>query len=315
MGGGGGGQPTSTTQTSIPEYAKPYMEGLLGQAAAATIGSPVKDPDTGEITFEGAPQREAYPYQRLSDPTAAQQQARQNVLGIQPIQGFQAGKNLTQEGIGGIRGIQDQFTGDTVGQYMSPYMQNVVDIQKGKAVEDAELSQLGANLGSVGQGTLGGSRQALQQQMREEQLAEQLGNIQATGQQQAYDSAMAQLERDRSAQMAKAEGIAGLGSQLADLDRADLQSRLGLFGVQEQIGRQQRAEDQALLDQKYQDFTTQQRDPLARLGFMSDILRGSGNLAGQGGRAVYDTGPSAFQQMAGLGLQGLGMYGAYGGFK
>lgn len=42
MGGGGGGQPTSTTQTSIPEYAKPYMEGLLGQAAAATIGSPVK---------------------------------------------------------------------------------------------------------------------------------------------------------------------------------------------------------------------------------------------------------------------------------
>jgi len=315
MGGGGGGQPTSTTQTSIPEYAKPYMEGLLGQAAAATIGSPVKDEETGQITFEPAPMRPVYEGTRLSDPTAAQQQARQNVLGIQPIQGFQAGKNLTQEGIGGIRGIPTEFTGDTVGQYMSPYMQNVVDIQKSKAIEDAQRSQLGADLGSVGQGTLGGSRQALQQQLREEALGEQLGTIQATGQQKAFDSAMAQLERDRAAQMSRAQGIAGLGSQLADLDRADLQSRLGLFGVQEQIGRQQRAEDQARLDQAYGDFLAQQRDPLSRLGFMSDILRGSANLAGTGGSAVYQAAPSPFQQMAGLGLQGLGLYGAYGGFK
>ena len=48
---------------------------------------------------------------------------------------------------------------------------------------------------------------------------------------------------------------------------------------------------------------------------MSDVLRGSGNLAGTGGRAVYEAGPSQFQQLAGLGLSGLGLYGAYGGFR
>jgi hypothetical protein len=35
-GGGGGGQPTNTTQTTttIPEYARPYVERMLGKAEA-----------------------------------------------------------------------------------------------------------------------------------------------------------------------------------------------------------------------------------------------------------------------------------------
>ena len=313
--GGGAQQPTSVSQTSIPEYAKPYMEGLLGQAAAATIGAPVKDPETGKITFEEGPEYQAYGGQRMADTPLAQQQARQNILGIQPLQGFGTGKQLTQEAVAGVRGIPMEFTGDTVSQYMSPYMQNVVDVQKRKAVEDAQRTQLGANLGAATQGTLGGSRQALMQGLREQQLGEQLGDIQATGQQKAYDSAMAQLERDRGARFAQAQGLAGLGTQLGELDQRDLQSRLGLFGLQEQVGRQQRAENQALLDQQYADFQRQQRFPLDQIGFMSDVLRGSGNLAGTGGRAVYDAGPSTFQQLAGLGLSGLGLYGAYGGFK
>ena len=32
--GGGGGQPANTTQVTIPEYAKPYMERLLGKTEA-----------------------------------------------------------------------------------------------------------------------------------------------------------------------------------------------------------------------------------------------------------------------------------------
>ena len=316
MGGGGGG-PSSVSQTSIPEYAKPYMEGLLGKAASATIGAPIKDPETGEITFGEGPSVEdtIYKGQRMADTPLAQQRARQNILSMQPLQGFGTGKELTQEAVAGVRGIPMEFTGDTVSQYMSPYMQNVVDVQKRKAVEDAQRTQLGANLGAATQGTLGGSRQALMQGLREQQLGEQLGDIQATGQQKAYDSAMAQLERDRGARFAQAQGLAGLGTQLGELDQRDLQSRLGLFGLQEQIGRQQRAEQQALLDQQYADFQRQQRFPLDQIGFMSDVLRGSGNLAGTGGRAVYEAGPSQFQQLAGLGLSGLGLYGAYGGFR
>ena len=314
MGGGASG-PQSVSQTTIPEYAKPYMENLLGQASALTLGNPVLDDEgnpTGEFT---SPEQAVYGGQRLADPSQTQQIARQNIRGLDPATGFATGMNLTQEGISGLRDIPMQFTGDTVSQYMSPYMQNVVDVQKRKAAEDMQRTQLNANLGAATQGTLGGSRQALMQGLREQQLGQQLSDIQASGQQAAYDSAMAQLERDRGAKFQQAQGLAGLGTQLGALGQQDLESRLGLFGVQEQLGRQERSEDQAKLDQAYSDFQAQQRFPITQLGLMSDILRGSGNLASTGGQAFYSAQPSAFQQMAGLGLQGLGLYGAYGGFK
>ena len=308
MGGGGGGQPTSTSQTTIPEYAKPYMESLLGRAASATIGAPVKDPETGEITFGEEPKYQTYDGQRLSDPSQTQLIARQNIRGLDPTGGFQQGIGLTQDAVAGIQGIPTQFTGDMVSQYMSPYMQNVVDVQKRKAAEDMQRTQLNANLGAATQGTLGGSRQALMQGLREQQLGQQLSDIQASGQQAAYDSAMAQLERDRGARFSQSQGIADLGSRIAGLSEADLQSRLGLFGAQEGLGAKERADQQALLTQGYEDFLTQQRSPFTRLGFLSDALRGSSNLAQTGGSAVYKQAAAPYQDLADAGLNALALY-------
>jgi len=308
MGGGGGGQPTSTSQTTIPEYAKPYMESLLGRAASATIGAPVKDPETGEITFGEEPKYQTYDGQRLSDPSQTQLIARQNIRGLDPTGGFQQGIGLTQDAVAGIQGIPTQFTGDMVSQYMSPYMQNVVDVQKRKAAEDMQRTQLNANLGAATQGTLGGSRQALMQGLREQQLGQQLSDIQASGQQAAYDSAMAQLERDRGARFSQSQGIADLGSRIAGLSEADLQSRLGLFGAQEGLGAKERADQQALLTQGYEDFLTQQRSPFTRLGFLSDALRGSSNLAQTGGSAVYKQAVAPYQDIADAGLNALALY-------
>jgi len=41
---------------------------------------------------------------------------------------------------------------------------------------------------------------------------------------------------------------------------------------------------------------------------MSDILRGSANLAGTGGKTVYEQQPSLLSQITGPGLLGLGLY-------
>jgi hypothetical protein len=54
-GGGGGGQTTSTVQnTNVPEYAKPYVEGMLGatqeQLFRGTRGPDVTNPETGEVS-------------------------------------------------------------------------------------------------------------------------------------------------------------------------------------------------------------------------------------------------------------------------
>ena len=95
----------------------------------------------------------------------------------------------------------DTFTGESVGQYMSPYMQNVVDVQKQQAQLDFDRMQAGRDAAAVQAGAFGGSRQAVGDYLAQEGLARQMGDIQATGQQQAFEQAARMFGEDRAAQM------------------------------------------------------------------------------------------------------------------
>ena len=117
----------------------------------------------------------------------------------------------------------------TASQYMSPYMQNVVDVQKQSAIRDAKQGQLAGNLGASRQGTYGGSRQLLANMERERNLGTQLGSIQATGSQAAYDAAQKQFgsEQDRrlQAQQYGEQSRQFGGSQSMEAQRQAEQSR------------------------------------------------------------------------------------------
>ena len=120
-----------------------------------------------------------------------------------------------------------QFGNDQAQQYMNPYVQNVLDVQKRKAQEDAQQSQLMQNLGASRQGTYGGSRQLLAGLTRERDLGRQMGDIQAAGLQSAYENAQQQFERDRAAGFSVKD--ANLRAQLSvqDLEaRNNLQARM-----------------------------------------------------------------------------------------
>jgi hypothetical protein len=124
-------------------------------------------------------------------------------------------------------GEAEQFGSDQAQKYMSPYVQNVLDVQKRKAQEDAQQSQLMQNLGSSRQGTYGGSRQLLAGLTRERDLGRQMGDIQAQGMQSAYQNAQEQFERDRAAGFSVKD--ANLRAQLSvqDLEaRNNLQARM-----------------------------------------------------------------------------------------
>ena len=95
----------------------------------------------------------------------------------------------------------DMFTGESVGQYMSPYMQNVVDVQKQQAQLDFDRQQAGRDAAAVQAGAFGGSRQAVGDYLAQEGLARQMGDIQASGQQQAFEQAARMFGEDRAAQM------------------------------------------------------------------------------------------------------------------
>lgn len=262
--GGGGGQPSQVSNITIPEYAQPYMEKLLGRTEALTEqplpvyeGKRFARPSATQLDlyksvsnmqtpggmrtaqemaqFGGAEALRVSQY----DPTQFQMR---NVR-AQPLQQYQ----MTAAQTGFRPDIQpaEQFTAETAEQYMSPYMQQVVDIQKRRAIDDARKAQMGANLASARQGTFGGGRQAVLQAERERALSENLSDIQFRGQQAAFEQAQQQFERDRAAKM-QTQALSvdvGLKTALANLD-ADAQSRVQNLAAQLQT--QGLSADQAL---------------------------------------------------------------------
>jgi hypothetical protein len=288
--------PSSVSQTTIPEYAKPYAEKALGKAEALTE-SPYQ-------TYGG---------QRMAASTPEQQAARQSVAGMQQPGQFAAGTGLAAAGGLGALGAGQQYmqmATDPGAQqaFMSPYMQNVVDLQKQEAIRDAQKGQLGQNLAAARQGTYGGARQLLAGTERERNLQQNLANIQATGAQKAYEDAMRGMQFGTTAGLQGAQAATQAGATLGQLGIGQQQTGIDLAKAQEAFGAMGQAEQQKALDIQYQDFLQQQQYPYKQLGFMSDILRGSANLAATGGKTVYEPPPSLASQLGGVGLAGLGVY-------
>jgi hypothetical protein len=288
--------PTSTSTTTIPEYAKPYAERMLGKTETLT-----------ESPYQ------AYGGQRLATATPEQQAVRQNVAGMQQPGQFAAGTGLAAAGglnaLGAGQQYMNMATSPGAQQaFMSPYMQNVVDLQKQEAIRDAQKGQLAQNLGAARQGTYGGARQLLAGTERERNLQQNLANIQATGTQKAYEDAIRGMQFGTTAGLQGSQAASQAGATLGQLGIGQQQAGIDLAKAQEAFGAMGQAEQQKALDIQYQDFLQQQQYPYKQLGFMSDILRGSANLAGTGGKTVYEAPPSVASQIGGLGLAGLGVY-------
>jgi len=170
-----------------------------------------------------------------------------------------------------------QFGQQQASEYMSPYMQNVVETQKREATRDARRGQIAQDLGSARQGTYGGSRQLLASLERERNLGTQLGDIQARGSQAAYENAQQQFERDRAA---------GLTTGQQNLDAALRQQQLGVqTGTQMALANLSN-EQQARVNNQAMNFQAQGmnaenalRAALANQGV--DVTRAQANLQSQ----------------------------------
>lgn len=84
-------------------------------------------------------------------------------------------------------------------EYMDPYMQSVVDIEKREANRQADTRHAATGLDAAGMGSLGGYREAIMRSEAERNLAQQTGDIQTRGSQQAFQNAQQAFEQDRAA--------------------------------------------------------------------------------------------------------------------
>jgi hypothetical protein len=119
----------------------------------------------------------------------------------------------------------EQFGPGSAAQYMSPFMQDVVERQKREAIQDYARQIPGMQAAGIRSGARGGTREALVQAEAQRNLANQLGGIQATGLQSAYQQAMQQYNVDQAQRMQ-----AQLANQAAiqDVARQNLQAAMGI---------------------------------------------------------------------------------------
>lgn len=168
-----------------------------------------------------------------------------------------------------------QFGGAEAGQYMSPYMQNVVDVQKQQAVQDYMRQVPGTQAAAARSGARGGTREALLQGEANRNLQQQLQGIQAAGSQQAFQQAQQQFNVDqaRALQAAQANqamtgqyGQMGLQAALANQQAGLTTGQQNLAALLQTQGLSAQQAMQAALANQQAGLTTGQQNLAAKLG-------------------------------------------------
>jgi hypothetical protein len=344
LGGGGGGGPTQTTSTvqntNVPEYAQPYVETMLGATQKQLFqGTPTEG---GGFDITGFKPYQAYGgtydqqgKQTSYDPGKAvagfqpmQETAQRGVAGMQTPGQFGQAMDVTGAGIRGAFGTAGQaaMAGQQYAQqatnpyatqaYMSPYMQNVVDVQNREAMRNSQIAGTQQQGEATRAGAFGGGRDAIMRAERERNLGTLMNQNQAQGLQGAFQQAQqAQqfganlgLQGLQGAQQGYNAAMQG-GQQLAGLGQQQLASQQSIYNLQNQFGAQQQALEQQKINQAMQDYANAQQYPLMQLGTMSNMLRGLPMQASS--TQQYQAAPNQLSQAIGTIGSGASIYNAF----
>lgn len=314
--------PTQIVQNQVgfaPELA-PYAQTLLGQAQAFT---------NPNIPYE------AYTGERVAQFTPLQQQSFAGAQNMQPSYQLEGASGIA--GLAGQQALNTQYnpsnyqTGsatdqNTLNQYMSPYVQQVIQRQQNDAARQAAIAGQSQQAQAARAGAFGGSGDYLMRAQAAGNLARQKGDIMATGMQNAYNQALQQFNteqqqrqaanqlNEQSRQYGAGLGLQGLQTALSSantlntIGQNQFAQNMDINKLQNTYGGQQQQQMNTILGNQYQDYLNQMNQPYKQMGFMSDILRGA--PLSQMGSTMYGGQPSTAAQVAGVGLtaKGLGLF-------
>ena len=255
------GEPTQTIPTGVQtqEIAKevaPFIKDILGKGQALYK----QRMEEGFVPFEG---------KTLADVTAEQQQAQEGIRGLVGTQApaFEEAKGL-------VRGTTAKPTVEGLQEFMSPYQQAVIDVEKRRAQEAFERDTLPkVRQAQIASGAFGGTRGTLLEALALQDQARLLSDIEARGQQQAFESAQRAFEAQKQREAQAAQGLSGLAqTQFGQTTRE--------LGQLEAVGREQQQREQQLLDESYQRFLRERAFPEQQLAQYQGIVTGASPLIG-----------------------------------
>jgi hypothetical protein len=338
-GGGGGGQPTQTTSTSntsnIPAYAQPYVETMLG----ATQKQLFNMDDSGNITgfspykayggtYDAQGNQTSYdPSKGIAGFSALQRQAQEGVAGLRMPGQYQQGSQMVgaagtssldtanQARNAGTNYQQMATDPNSIQQYMNPYVQASLQPQLNMLAQQGGIQGAAQQGAATQAGAFGGSRSALanalsaQNNLMAQQQAIGQGYNQAFQQAQQAQQFGANLGLQGQETALRGYNQAGqAGSALAAIGGQELAAQQGIYGLQNQYGKEQQAQQQQILNQSMQDYANAQQYPLMQLGTMSNMLRGLPMQASTTNQ--YVAAPNPITQGIGLAGAGASIYNA-----
>ena len=253
------GEPTQTIPTGVQtqEIAKevaPFIKDILGKGQALYK----QRTEEGFVPFEG---------KTLADVTAEQQQAQEGIRGL-------------------VRGTTEKPTVEGLQEFMSPYQQAVIDVEKRRAQEAFERDTLPkVRQAQIASGAFGGTRGTLLESLALQDQARLLSDIEAKGQQRAFESAQRAFEGQKQREAQAAQGLSGLAQTQFGQQTKEL-------GQLEAVGREQQQREQQLLDESYQRFLRERSFPEQQLAQYQGIVTGASPLLGT---SVVKREPQQFQ--------------------
>lgn len=279
MGSFKGGTPSTTvTNNQPPQFVQDTYKSLINQGQNLVNTLPNPFPYTGQM---------------VAPITQSAYDINQNILNSPAI----ANQWITQAA--GLVGDAARYAPDLVNNYMSPYIQNVVDatqkqFDKSNAIQGNSLLGQAIRAGNAFGGDRAGLAQAelaRNQQMAQAPVISGLYN-------QGYQSALqaAQVDMARQLQAAGVEGSLGLGQ--ANQYMQSQQAGMPLYNLDQ-------ATQQALLNSQYQQYTLQQGFPYQQLGWLANIASGLGSGLGGTSNTQQTQGFNPLSSLLGLGMAGL----------
>lgn len=318
------------TVENVPKWMSDYTQGLIAKANAAAAEPYI--PYEGPRIMPFAPEEED-----------AFGLAEENIGSYQP---------WLEAGAEGVRGGLDEFAQDfdpggvadpylesgtqdfpgAVGEYMDPYIQNVLNRNEslaGRTLTEKFLPGLQRSFTGAGQfGSRGGfgsmedigvkGVRDITEGLNEQNLAALSGAYGQAGELFGADRGRDIQAGEIAGGLEEAGGRLSVQQGLGDLQAAEAAGGLGEASSKlgyadaaalEAIGRTRRDLGQRSLDTAYGDFREQRDLPMDRVKFMSDIVRG---LPTSTSTTRQDYGPADTYQPSGL-SQIIGAYGTYKG--
>ena len=302
----------------------PFIEDRVDKLLASVFGIPQigepGDPDfrEGQEGLAGrATTIPAFEVAGLSpQQQAAIKRAQEGLGAYQPF--LDAAGTTIGTGLGALSAAQQTLDPNQISTFMDPFQQQVTQEALKELDRQAEMQSQRTAAEAVAAGAFGGSRFGVREaeearnlaQVKSQRIFEDLSRnfLQA---QQAQARTAQQLGTLGTQTLQAAQGQAGLGQLGQQLASRDIDRLLGLGQLTQQFGfvdptTQAFVPGQAQIEAARATTLAEQKEPFERVAFASDILRGVPSS-----QITYSQSPSPslLQQVAGLGIAGLGAFG------